>query len=211
MFPTPVGMNRDEHGLYRETASVPHTRGDEPGNMKTSDSLKIVFPTPVGMNRCSRLIGRAMRGVPHTRGDEPLYFGDGHVIEIPSLSDGRFDEGGILTITYGSGEINIYTNGERILQQRVDDKRTATGDRPMLGGETSFAGRSLPHRQLRSSDELYGIHIASSLPHRQLRRGAAHLCSSLSRSLPHRQLRRGLTLVELKTRGSLPHRQLRRS
>ncbi len=69
-----------------------------------------------------------------------LYFGDSHIIDIPSLSDGRFDEGSILTVTYGSGEINIYTNGERILQQQVDDKRTVTGDRPILGGETSFAG-----------------------------------------------------------------------
>lgn len=69
-----------------------------------------------------------------------LYFGDGYIIEIPSLSDGRFDEGNILTITYGHGMINIYTNSERIAQKAVDDKRTVTGDRPMLGGESSFAG-----------------------------------------------------------------------
>ncbi len=70
-----------------------------------------------------------------------LYFGDGHVIEIPSLSDGRFDEGGILTVTYGHSEINIYTNGERIAQAAADDRRVQSGERPMLGGDNSFAGR----------------------------------------------------------------------
>ncbi len=69
-----------------------------------------------------------------------LYFGDGHVIEIPSLSDSRFDKGGILTVTYGHGEINIYANGERIAQAAVDDRRAQSGDRPMLGGDNSFAG-----------------------------------------------------------------------
>ena len=69
-----------------------------------------------------------------------LYFGDGHVIEIPSLSDNRFDQGGILAVTYGHGEINIYANGERIAQAAVDDKRAQSGERPMLGGDNSFAG-----------------------------------------------------------------------
>ena len=30
MFPTPVGMNRDQAQRYLRQSHVPHTRGDEP-------------------------------------------------------------------------------------------------------------------------------------------------------------------------------------
>ena len=94
-----------------------------------------------------------------------LYFGDAHIIDLPSLSDGRFDEGSILTVTYGNGTINVYTDQQRIAQAAVDDKRAQSGDRPMLGGETSFAGKvefaAIWNRQLSGNE----VDIMSTFPY----------------------------------------------
>ena len=49
--------------------------------------------------------------------------------------------------------------------------------------------RSLPHRQLRKSQEEIALEQQSSLPHRQLRKLPAIILRAGDSSLPHRQLR----------------------
>ena len=91
VFPTSVGMNRDDVANRQLYQCVPHIRGDEP----TPASLRacfiscsphpwgwtakiykgavyaLVFPTSVGMNRQYIWFKNIKNGVPHIRGDEP--------------------------------------------------------------------------------------------------------------------------------------------
>ena len=49
--PTHVGMNRELTLGYRFAKCLPHTRGDEPYNVKGKLEIPYVCPTHVGMNR----------------------------------------------------------------------------------------------------------------------------------------------------------------
>ena len=72
--PTRVGMNRGWSRRMPDLAfHLPHTRGDEPGNLCRQPPLRLIIcPTRVGMNRTAAK--RSMitaSNLPHTRGDEP--------------------------------------------------------------------------------------------------------------------------------------------
>ncbi len=54
---------------------VPHTRGDEPNNVRIPEHFLVVFPTPVGMNLINQVRQSIFDRVPHTRGDEPYEVG----------------------------------------------------------------------------------------------------------------------------------------
>ena len=91
VFPTPVGMVRDNRSNVRENISFPHARGDGPyprgyfflhsafsprpwgwsegGNTRTSGCF--VFPTPVGMVRPAEKSDNIIIRFPHARGDGP--------------------------------------------------------------------------------------------------------------------------------------------
>ena len=57
VFPTRVGMDRDERASATTDRSIPHTRGDGPRVIELVNKNFYVFPTRVGMDR-TRLLQR---------------------------------------------------------------------------------------------------------------------------------------------------------
>ena len=92
VFPTRVGMDRDQYLSYDWRNSIPHTRGDGPSTLPRSMYARMysphawgwtgagrrreggvhVFPTRVGMDHPVRIPEQAGSRIPHTRGDGPL-------------------------------------------------------------------------------------------------------------------------------------------
>ena len=51
VFPTDVGMNRQQEKQALHTRCIPHGCGDEPAKRYPFSMNELVFPTDVGMNR----------------------------------------------------------------------------------------------------------------------------------------------------------------
>ena len=69
VFPTHVGMNRWGSYQRKKSIRIPHTRGDEPRVVRTSECVNSVFPTHVGMNRMERVMkDNLFTYSPHTWG-----------------------------------------------------------------------------------------------------------------------------------------------
>ena len=91
LFPTPVGMVRQERPMGADAGTLPHARGDGPvkqlqiagdftssprpwgwsGTHRRHRTGTGLFPTPVGMVRPSKCRRRWGRALPHARGDGP--------------------------------------------------------------------------------------------------------------------------------------------
>ena len=71
VYPTHVGMNRNQPGQHLSGIRIPHARGDEPYKETETKLFLSVYPTHVGMNRTVAVGLAPGKGIPHARGDEP--------------------------------------------------------------------------------------------------------------------------------------------